>query len=91
MKNGLRELQQDEVHQLENFLGVPLQSLLHPPDPCDHARLKAEFYLDILEELWLAQALKERHFDAWFGTLKRQQNLEVGIRLCISQFHGFFS
>jgi hypothetical protein len=38
---------------------------------------KTEVYLDILECLWLTQALKERHFDSWFSDLRILQSNEV--------------
>lgn len=77
MKTGPRDLLPDEIQQLENFLGLPLKAMSFPPDPTDLARQKAEFYLDVLEEMWIVQAFKERHFDAWFGSLKKRQNDEV--------------
>ena len=38
---------------------------------------KLDNVLDVLEGLWMAQALKERHFDAWYAILTTNQKNEV--------------
>jgi hypothetical protein len=77
MKSGFKNLLPDEVNELERFLAVPLVSLLEPANTNDTARMRAEFILDILEEIWMSQALKERHFDHWFSELAKQRRIEV--------------
>lgn len=83
-------MQPDELQQLERFLGCTINSLFQPPDLSDVNRQKAEFYMDVLEELWLSQALKERHFDAWHGALKREQQKEVRCGIVLILLFSFF-
>ena len=70
---GTSSLSPTDIEELEAFLGVPLTSIRYG-DRQD----KADAYLDLVEGLWTAQALKERHFDSWFTDLKRIHEKEVG-------------
>jgi hypothetical protein len=74
MASGILKLTPQEIQLLEAFLGVPLASLSQSgddPSSFTPERKKAEYLLDILEQLWNVQALKERHFDAWTAELHR--------------------
>jgi hypothetical protein len=79
MASGLNNLSVKEQQILESFLGVPLRSLSVFDDIllASPERKKAEYYLDVLEELWSIQALKERHFDAWITELRSLHSKEV--------------
>jgi hypothetical protein len=64
------------VAELEAFLGISL-SQLPEVTPNMHAAPRdfstwtpADTVLDLLEGMWLAQALKERHFDSWISDLR---------------------
>jgi hypothetical protein len=76
------------VAELEAFLGAPLSDLpLRTPnmhaEPRDYASwTTADRYLDVLEGMWLAQALKERHFDSWISDL-RNMHIEQVCMFCI--------
>jgi hypothetical protein len=72
--SGLSSLSPEEVLELEKFLGVSLSSIQY-----GERQTPADAYLDLVEGLWTAQALKERHFDSWFTDLKRLHEKEVGI------------
>jgi hypothetical protein len=92
MASGLNNLSTKEQQILESFLGVPLRSLsvfddilLTSPE-----RKKAEYYLDVLEELWSIQALKERHFDAWITELRSLHSKEVSTAFCFFTLHPAF-
>ena len=70
---GTSSLSPTDIEELEAFLGAPLTSIRYG-DRQD----KADAYLDLVEGLWTAQALKERHFDSWFTDLKKIHEKEVG-------------
>lgn len=69
---GLSPLSPTDIAELEAFLGVGLDSIRYGV-----RQGKADTYLDIVEGLWTAQALKERHFDSWFTDLKKLHEKEV--------------
>ena len=69
---GLSPLSSTDIAELEAFLGVGLTSIRYGV-----RQGKADTYLDIVEGLWTAQALKERHFDSWFTDLKKLHEKEV--------------
>lgn len=47
-------------------------------EPRDYTRwTPADAQLDLLEGLWLAQALKERHFDSWISDLRNMHVEQV--------------
>jgi hypothetical protein len=71
--SGLSSLSPEEILELEKFLGVSLSSIQY-----GERQTPADAYLDLIEGLWTAQALKERHFDSWFTDLKRLHEKEVG-------------
>lgn len=91
MVSGLRSLDVQLVAELETFLGSPLSSLVSSvgsspsQDTESDANLGSvrsnpaavDAYLDLLEGLWAAQALKERHFDAWMADLHKMHVKEV--------------
>jgi hypothetical protein len=55
--------------EVESYLGTSLNDANHHPI--------AKKLLDILEAIWLQQALKERHFDAWIMSLSTKHSQEV--------------
>ena len=69
---GLSTLSTDETTELEVFLGVSLTDIRY-----GERQNKVDAYLDLVEGLWTAQALKERHFDSWFTDLKKLHEKEV--------------
>ena len=71
---GLSALTTAETAELESFLGVPLADIQY-----GRRQNKVDVYLDLVEGLWTAQALKERHFDSWFTDLKKLHEKEVSI------------
>jgi hypothetical protein len=71
--SGVSSLSPEEILELEKFLGVTLASIQY-----GERQTPADVYLDLIEGLWSAQALKERHFDSWFTDLKRLHEKEVG-------------
>lgn len=72
MISGLDALSAEELDVLEKFLGV---TTIDPYEEKDKDSVY-ERVLDILEGMWYAQALKERHFDIWFAELIRKHTLE---------------
>ena len=70
---GTSSLSPTDIEELEAFLGVTLTSIRY-----GERQDKADAYLDLVEGLWTAQALKERHFDSWFTDLKKIHEKEVG-------------
>ena len=57
-----------ELRELEAFFGQGL-----PRDAIEfqaHATGKLRVVADLIEVLWAAQALKERHFNHWFSELQ---------------------
>lgn len=73
MLSASSQLSIQEIAEIESFLGTPISSLGR------ESFSKADIALDILEGLWITQALKERYFDAWFSDLKMTQSQEVRI------------
>ena len=71
---GLSSLSSADTSELEAFLGVTLSSIRY-----GERQLGVDIYLDLVEGLWTAQALKERHFDSWFTDLKKLHEKEVEI------------
>lgn len=71
---GLSSLSSADTSELEAFLGVTLSSIRY-----GERQLGVDIYLDLVEGLWTAQALKERHFDSWFTDLKKLHDKEVEI------------
>lgn len=69
---GLSSLSSADTSELEAFLGVTLSSIRY-----GERQLGVDIYLDLVEGLWTAQALKERHFDSWFTDLKKLHEKEV--------------
>jgi hypothetical protein len=68
----LSSLSTEEVLELESFLGVSLSTIKY-----GERQGPADAYLNLVEGLWTAQALKERHFDSWFTDLKKLHEKEV--------------
>ena len=85
MISGLDVLSVDELTALEEYFHV------NELDPF-HEGEKDSVYertLNVLESMWYAQALKERHFDAWFSELIRKHTAEVKLSvpiICIYKF-----
>ena len=69
---GLTLLRTEEMAELESFLGEKLTGIQY-----SEKRGPADRYLDLIEALWTAQALKERHFDYWFTETKKIYDAEV--------------
>ena len=65
-KGGYSNLENSERIRLESALGSP-------------KRTKA--VKDVVTCLWMMQALKERHFDAWFSTVKKQHQSKVNNKM----------
>lgn len=66
MSWGLSRLSIHNIQLLEVFLRDSVSSISQissTPSPAD-------FYIDIIESLWVSQALKERNFDNWFAELQ---------------------
>lgn len=68
---GFAALTAADTQELVNFLGCSLAEL---SQPLSQVNARGIAYLDILESLWMMQALRERDFDAWFSELKETQN-----------------
>eukprot|EP01032_Pedospumella_encystans_P011342 gene11342-13191_t len=62
--------------ELESFLGCKLASLpsstpnMHKETLSFETWTTADKYLDLVEAMWAAQALKERHFDSWIMDMR---------------------
>jgi hypothetical protein len=69
---GFAALTASDVQELEAFLGCPLAAI---SQPISQLNSRANVYLDVLESLWMLQALRERDFDAWFASLKESQSV----------------
>ena len=69
---GLSLLRSEEITELESFLGEKLTGIQY-----SEKRGPSDRYLDLVEALWTAQALKERHFDYWFTETKKVYDAEV--------------
>jgi len=81
MVAGLNILSLTEIKELETYFGTSL-AVAEAAAMGVGAReretdSKLELLLDVLETLWTTQAMKERHFDAWFAALTRAQRNEV--------------
>jgi hypothetical protein len=72
MTKGIAALSPEERSTLEAFFGVKLS----PYVPSSYVS-RIERVLDILEALWTAQALKERHFEGWLGEIQKVHMREV--------------
>jgi hypothetical protein len=82
MVSGAQALSEEEVDQLERFLGISLVDLNDFEESnVSTQRQRADYYLDLLEELWYSQALKERHFEAWALELKKLHGAEERLLL----------
>ena len=71
--------------ELESYLGISLSALpdrtpsMHT-EPIDYAAwTPVDRLLDLLEGMWAAQALKERHFDSWITDLRTMHIEQVGL------------
>ncbi len=74
MSLGISALNSDDIAKLDAFLGTPVTSLATGRE----FNTIVTCYLDLLESMWMSQALKERQCDSWFSTLR---NLHVtGVR-----------
>lgn len=90
MVHGLTTLPADEWKLLESYFQVTLIGgkpfLQETTSELSSAPVKKmvslPHLLDLMEALWIAQALKERHFDSWFADLKKLQRADVS--LCIT-------
>jgi hypothetical protein len=72
---GLFNLHSYDVILLEKFLGSSLESFRSGRTPQGSKVSFAAKVFDILESLWLMQALKEGHFDSWY--LKQQETRSI--------------
>jgi hypothetical protein len=70
MSLGISGLSTDDRIELESFLGVSFSSI-------SSIDVFMNTKIDILESLWIYQALKERQFDSWFYNLRRIHIQEV--------------
>ena len=71
--SGLAGVSSEDLKLMEAYFG----SSLTPQSLVATKNNKLELVLDVLEALWMTQAMKERHFDAWFASLKVTQENEV--------------
>lgn len=76
MSRGIGALSNDERSALEEFFGAKLS----PYVPASYVS-KLERVLDLLEALWMSQALKERHFETWFREIRKVHMKEVKLIL----------
>lgn len=76
MTKGIGALSSEERSELEEFFGAKLS----PYAPASYVS-KLERVLDLLEALWMSQALKERQFEAWFREIRKVHMKEVSIEL----------
>ena len=76
MSRGIGALSNDERSELEEFFGAKLS----PYAPASYVS-KLERVLDLLEALWMSQALKERQFEAWFREIRKVHMKEVIVKL----------
>ena len=72
--NKARSLDPADTDLLERYLGVPLSS-----DDVEFSS-KCEGVLDLLEGLWIMQALKERQYSKWFEDLNQLQVKELKMK-----------
>lgn len=70
MSWGLSSISSTDIAEIEAFWGCPIAAINNEPS-------KANYILDILEAMWIYQALKERDFDSWFTSLKKKHSEEV--------------
>ena len=68
---GLALLRPEEISELEAFLGDKLMNVQYA-----EKRGPADRYLDLVEAMWTAQSLKERHFDYWFTEMRKLHDAE---------------
>ena len=77
MVSGLANLENDDVSQLESYLGMSLASISSGRD----LNTLVTYYLELLESMWMTQALKEKQFDAWFSALRITHTEAVSISI----------
>ena len=69
--------------ELESFLGCKLAALpsstpnMHKETLSFETWTTADKYLDLVEAMWAAQALKERHFDSWIMDMRNMHIEQV--------------
>lgn len=92
--SGLAALTPEGATELEAFLGCKLNELPNVT-PNMHAEARdyttwtpADRILDLLEGMWSAQALKERHFDSWISDL-RNMHIEQ-VRPDLLTYHSIY-
>ena len=66
--SSLPPLRPEDRRELEEFLGVGVGDASMPQ--------QCQWLLDLLEALWVAQALKEKDYAQWFLDLQEQHNAE---------------
>lgn len=79
MSLGSIQLLSEELKkQLESFIGINLNDLINYTLPnmrqehIDYTSwTQIDQYFDLLESMWITQAMKERHFDSWISDLKK--------------------
>jgi len=71
MVKGVKSLTIEEIILLEQYLGHKIHDI--SIDNNDGIANRHHKVVNILESLWIQQALKERHFDSWFAELKKIQ------------------
>ena len=71
MIKGIKALKIGEINMLETYLGHAIHDLSTDND--DGISNRYHKVINVIEGLWIQQALKERHFDSWFADLKKIQ------------------
>lgn len=73
ISSGISNLSPEDISELETYLHVPLISIsMGNIQPLS----LAEDCLNIIESLWISQALKEKQFDTWFKQLRNEHMTE---------------
>ena len=67
MYGGIKHLHPVEKKILEDYLGAPMESF---KNSTGNTNTPGEMVVDFLQSLWVMQALKESHFDAWYSQLQ---------------------
>lgn len=84
MASGMSSLNNAELQLLEQYLQIPAQEINNSINNSNNIinssgvlASKAAFIVQTLEAMYYAQALKERHFDAWISELQAMHNKQV--------------
>lgn len=79
--SGLKQLPSNVRADIEGFLGVTMDVIAETDRRQPNGHVSR--VLDLVECLYLNQALKEKHFDSWYSTLvaSHREKVEYNITL----------